>query len=224
MSTMAFAGLVKDVAAVRAHAKELSGVRKNDFVESRKRLSVAKERIFLAETPVGPMIMVYLDAPNAGFSLAQRMASSNAFDKYEIEAIGKMSGMDPTKRPAGPPPHLTFEWTNGKRGKGSMMIAAPVPDVSKLWTFCREMSARYQEHSESRERFGITLERAFYLHDAKMVVVYLEGDDPAAAMEASMKSTAAYDKWFNDQLALVHGIDFRASKPPTPELLVSYDG
>jgi hypothetical protein len=86
------------------------------------------------------------------------------------------------------------------------------------------MTGRYGEHAESRQRHGITLERAFYLHDAKMVAIYLEGDDPAQAVGKSMSSTAAYDKWFTDTASAVHGIDFRAGMPPAPELLVSFDG
>ncbi len=82
---------------------------------------------------------------------------------------------------------------------------------------------RYAEHGEARERSGITLERVFYLHDAKMVAVYIEGDDPAHAMQKAMTSTTGYDKWFIDHASAVHGIDMRAGLPPQPELYYSYD-
>jgi hypothetical protein len=188
-----------------------------------KREACTKQRVFLAETPMGPMLMVYREAPNAGFAMAQLMASSNAFDKFYVESIGKMAGVDITKAPPGPPPHLVFEFVSGKPGKASTMIAAPVPDAAKFWKMCREMTARTSEHRESRERSGITLERAFYLHDAKMAVVYLEGDDPVASMEKAMASTAAYDKWFTGEVAAVHGMDMSAKPPPKPELLHAFD-
>ncbi len=223
MSTIGFVGPVKDVGAVRAFASELNGARKEEYVAAMKRQGCAKERVFLAETPMGPLNLVYRDAPNAGMQMASLSTSSNAFDKFFLESVVKMAGFDFTKAPAGPPSHLAFEWVSGKPGKACTMIGAPVPDASKFWQMCREMSQRQSEHRESRERSGLTLERVFYLHGAKMVAAYLEGDDPAASLQKILSSTATYDKWFTEQLASVHGIDFGAHPPPPPELLVSFD-
>jgi hypothetical protein len=168
--------------------------------------------------------MRYGEGLNSGFAVARMQTSSNAFDKYFLEMMRKMAGVNPAELPAGPSPHLAFEWSNGKVGKASTMIGAPVPEPAKFWQFCREMSARYPEHSESRQRQGITLERSFYLHDAKMVAVYIEGDDPAQVVENAHTSTATYDKWFIERISDVHGIDRSAGAPPRPELLISYDG
>lgn len=224
MSTIAFAGPVKDVAAARSFAGEVNGARRGDFVESRKRLAITKERIFLVDgTPMGAGVMVYAEGLNAGLQMARLRASTNAFDKFYLASVARMSAVDVANAPPGPPPHLVFEWVAGRTAKACTMIAAPVPEPARFWSLCREMTARYAEHGESRSRFGVTLERAFYLHDARMAVVYLEGDDPTAAMEKSMKSDAGYDRWFTDQISAVHGIDFRAQKAPKPELLISYD-
>jgi len=223
MSSIAFVAPVKDIDAARSFAREVSGQRKAEYLESRKRLDVTKERIFLGQSPMGAMILGYSEGINPGFRMAQVAVSQNAFDKFYLASVIKMSGADFTKMPAGPPPHLAFEWTNGKHGKAATMMAAPVPDAAKFWQLCREMSQRYAEHSESRARHGITLERAFLMHDAKMAVVYIEGDDPVAAMERSMASTAGYDKWFTQEISRVHGIDFAAAKPPPPEPLFAFD-
>jgi hypothetical protein len=223
MSTIGFVGPVKDAGAARAFAGEINGARKADYLASLKRSGCTRERVFLSETPMGPMILVYREAVNAGFQMATLAGSSNAFDKFYLESVTKMSGMDLTKVPPGPPPHLVFEWGSGKRAKGCTMIGAPVPDPAKFWKLCREMSMRAAEHRESRERDGTVLEQAFFLHEAKMAAVYMEGDDPHAAMERMMKSTATYDKWFIDQISAVHGIDFRGHALPKPELLVAFD-
>jgi len=223
MSMIGFVGPAKDVAAMRALAQECSGSRKGEFVESRKRAGITKERVFLAETPMGPMVLAYGEGLNAGFQMARFAASSNAFDKHFIETLQKVAGVEFSKLPPGPTPHLAFEWSSGKPGKKCTMIGAPIPEPAKFWAMCREMSRRYPEHGESRERQGVTLERAFVLHDAKMVAVYLEGDDPAHGVGAIMQSSAAYDAWFVQQISAVHGIDFKAGPPPVPELLVSYD-
>jgi hypothetical protein len=223
MSSIGFVGPVKDVEAFKAFAKEVSGARKGEHAESCKRLGITKQRVFLAQTPMGAMVNAYSEGLNAGFFMARLRVSTNAFDKFYLESLNKMTGVKITELPAGPPPNLAFEWANGKPGKASTMIGAPVPDAAKFWQFCREMTMRYAEHGESRERSGITLERAFYMHDAKMVAVYLEGDDPAQAIQKSMTSSAAYDQWFIDQASAVHGIDMRANMPPKPELYTSFD-
>lgn len=224
MSAVGFVGLVKDAEAIRSFAKDVKGGKKAEHAESRKRLGITKERVFLGQTPMGPILLAYSEGVNAGFMMARLRASSNAFDKGFLEMMTKASGVNLAEMPAGPPPHLAFEWKNGKPGKKSTMIGAPVPDPKTFWQFCRDMTARYAEHGESRERHGITLERVFYLHDAKMVAVYIEGDDPVQSIEKSFSSTAAYDKWFMEGTTKVHGIDLSAAKPPAPELLVSYDG
>jgi hypothetical protein len=223
MSMIGFVGPAKDTAAMRALAHECNGPRKSEYVEARRRVGVTKERIFLAETPMGAMVCAYGEGLNAGFQMARYAASNNAFDKFFLESLVKISGVDFAKMPAGPPPHLAFEWSNGKPGKKATMIGAPLAKPAEFWAMCREMTRRYAEHGESRERHGVTLERAFVLHDAKMVAVYVEGDDPAHGVGAVMQSSNDYDKWFADTASAVHGIDFRAGPPPAPELLVSFD-
>jgi hypothetical protein len=223
MSSVGFVGPVKDVEAFKAFAKEIGGARKADYVEACKRHGTTKQRIFLSQTPMGAMVNVYSEGLNAGFFMARLRASSNAFDKFYLESLSKMSGVNMSDIPPGPPPNLAFEWESGQPGKGSTMIGAPVPDASKFWQFCRDLTMRYEEHGESRRRAGITLERVFYLHDAKMVAVYLEGDDPAAGIAKSLSSGLPYDKWFVDHASAVHGIDMSAQPPPKPELYHSFD-
>lgn len=223
MSTIGFAAPVKDVNAARAFAAELKGARRNEYVAAQKRNGCTRERIFVAETPMGPMILGYREAINAGFQFATLASSSNAFDKFYVESIIAMAGRDPMKTPPGPPPHLAFEWASGERARSCTMIVAPMPDVSKFWQMCREMSMRAGDHKESREGHGIVLEQAFYMHDAKMVAVYLEGPGADTAIERMVSSTASYDRWFIEQASAVHGVDFRASAPPKPELLFLFD-
>lgn len=223
MSSIGFVGPVKDVDAFKAFSKEINGARKAEHREACLRHGTTKQRVFLAQTPMGAMLNVYSEGLNAGFFLARLRSSSNAFDKFYLESVIKMTGMNFTELPAGPPPNLAFEWANGKAGKASTMIGMPVPDAAKFWQFCRDITLRYDEHSASREKSGITLERAFYMHDAKMVAVYLEGDDPAGAMEKSFTSSLPYDKWFAEHASAVHGVDISKGLPPRPELYSSFD-
>jgi hypothetical protein len=223
MSTIGFVGPVKDKDHARSFANEIKGARRAEYFAAQKRHGCTRERIFLTDTPMGTMVMAYREATNAGFHMAALSASSNAFDKFWCESIQKIAGVDFSKLPPGPPPHLAFEWTNGRRARSCTMICAPVPDSSKFWKLCREMSMRAADHRESRERHGVVLEQAFYLHEAKMAAVYIEGEDAPTAMARSMQSNAPYDRWFLDQISDVHGIDFRSKAPPATELLVLFD-
>src|SRR5689334_8290315 len=114
MSQIGFVGPVNDVGAMRELAKELNGARKSEYVAQQKRQGCLHERVFLAETPRGPMILAYRDAPNAGFQMARLATSSNAFDKFYLESVIKTAGVDFSKLPPGPPPHLIFEYVSGK--------------------------------------------------------------------------------------------------------------
>jgi hypothetical protein len=223
MSVMAFGAPIKDVNAARELAAELKGDRRAEYVASQRRSGCVRERVFLGESPMGPIQMVYREGLNAGYRVAQLMASSNAFDKYYLETISRISGIDLSTRPAGPISHLAFEWTSGERHRNCTMFMAPVPDASKLWSFLRDVSARPAEHTESRQRMGLCYEQVFYLHDAKMIVGYCEGPDAQKAFSTMLESTSAYDRWFVEQTAVVHGMDLRKQKMTPPELLVLFD-
>ena len=109
MSSIGFVGPLKDVDAFKSFAAEVNGGKKAEYVESRRRLGIEKERVFLMQTPMGPMVSVYTEGLNVGFMMARLRASSAAYDKGFIQALTKMSGVNLTELPAGPPPHLAFE-------------------------------------------------------------------------------------------------------------------
>lgn len=223
MSVMAFGAPIKDVNAARELAATLKGERRADYVASQRRLGCVRERIFLGDSLMGPMQMVYREGINAGFRAAQLMTSSNAFDKFYMESIAKIAGINISSRPAGPPSHLAFEWTSGERSRNCTMFMAPVPDATNLWSFLREVSGRFGEHTESRQAMGLCFEQIFYLHDAKMIVGYLEGPDAQGSYKKMLDSTSTYDRWFVDQTKVVHGVDMRTMEMKAPELLVLFD-
>src|SRR5260370_17976527 len=127
MSSIGFVGPVKDVEAFKSFAKETNGARKAEHHESCKRLGLTKQRVFLAQTPMGAMVNAYSEGLNAGFFFARLRASSHAFDKFYLMSLNNMTGVNITDMPAGPPPNLAFEWANGKAGKSSTMMACPCP-------------------------------------------------------------------------------------------------
>ncbi len=66
-------------------------------------------------------------------------------------------------------------------------------------------------------------ERTFLQHSPQgdMVVVTLEGDDPAGAFAKFGQGTDAFTQWFKAQVKSVHGVDLAAPPPgPPPSLIV----
>jgi hypothetical protein len=85
---------------------------------------------------------------------------------------------------------------------------------------------RYAEFTESRRRYGVH-ERTFLQHTSMgdLVVVTLEGSDPAAAFAAFGKSTDPFAIWFKAQVKEIHGLDLAAAPPfPLPTMIVDSAG
>jgi len=130
-----FVGPAKDPAAMRTLAQECNGARKSEFIESRKRAGITKERVFLAETPMGPMVCAYGEGLNAGFQMARFAASANAFDRHFIESLVKAARNYylATTRPEGGPHMMvvwglwegdTFQFSTGKTSRKARNLAA----------------------------------------------------------------------------------------------------
>jgi hypothetical protein len=62
-------------------------------------------------------------------------------------------------------------------------------------------TSRREEYEASRKRLGIREERVWFqsLPDAEMAVVYWEGDDPRAALQAFASSDDPFDEWLKER-------------------------
>jgi LmbE family N-acetylglucosaminyl deacetylase len=60
---------------------------------------------------------------------------------------------------------------------------------------------RREEYEASRRRLGIREERVWFqsLPDGEMAVVYWEGDDPRAALQAFASSDDPFDEWLRER-------------------------
>jgi hypothetical protein len=103
-------------------------------------------------------------------------------------------------------------------------IAVPVVPgkTEQLRRFIKELNgARHNDFAASRRRLGVR-ERTFFQSTphGDMVVVTLEGDDPAGAFKRFAEANDAFTKWFAQQVKEVHGIDLAQPAPgPLPELV-----
>ena len=78
--------------------------------------------------------------------------------------------------------------------------------------------SRQHEFAESRKNAGVH-ERTFLQSTpmGDLVIVTLEGDDPAASFGRMVGGTDEFSKWFVERAQAVHGIDLahlEAGRPP----------
>lgn len=84
---------------------------------------------------------------------------------------------------------------------------------------------RHAEFTESRRRLGVR-ERTFLQGTpmGDLVIVTLEGDDPARSFGQMVSSTDAFTTWFLARVKAIHGVDLTAPMPGAmPELVVDSD-
>ena len=99
-------------------------------------------------------------------------------------------------------------------------IAIPIipGKMDAFRSFIAELTGpRKAEFAASRRRLKVR-ERTFQQHTPQgdMVVVTLEGDDPAAAFMKFGEGSDAFTQWFKKQVMDVHGVDLAAPPPGPP--------
>jgi hypothetical protein len=105
-----------------------------------------------------------------------------------------------------------------------MAVAFPIaPGKTADW---REFMAalngpRHAEFAESRRRAGVH-ERTFLQATpmGDLVIVTLEGDDPAGSFGQMVGAKDAFTTWFLDQVKAVHGVDLSVPMTEAPSTLV----
>jgi hypothetical protein len=104
-------------------------------------------------------------------------------------------------------------------------MAVPImPGKTDQWRrFVGELNGpRHNEYEASRRRLGVH-ERAFFQSTPQgdVVIVTLEGTDPADAFRRLGSGTDDFTRWFVAQVKEIHGIDLSQPMPgPMPELAV----
>jgi hypothetical protein len=105
-----------------------------------------------------------------------------------------------------------------------MAVAFPIaPGKTAEWhAWMEEINGpRHQEFAESRRLAGVH-ERT-YLQATPMgdlVIVTLEGDDPARSFGQMVAAKDAFTTWFLERAKAIHGIDLTAPMTEAPSKLV----
>ena len=109
-----------------------------------------------------------------------------------------------------------------------MAVVFPIqPGMKGEWReFMSELNgARRAEFVDSRERAGVR-ERTFLqaIPMADVVVVTLEGDDPARSFAQIVRTRSPFMKWFKERALAIHGVDITAPIAAPPSELVADTG
>ena len=205
--------------------------RDDEYRESRRRQGVHLERAYEMPTPMGTLVIAYIESDRPFGEVNAEMAKSDLqIDRDFLNKIQEVHGFDTTQPAPGPPPEVVGDWvdptvTQRKRG---FAFAAPLrpgaEDAARA--FAKEaFQTRADEHTASRRALGFTRELVTLNHGPQggVVGVYLEGDDPVEGNRRFAASRGAYDVWFKDRCKEIFPpeIDFNEPVPPVTEIFDS---
>jgi hypothetical protein len=84
----------------KSYIEEMNGPRNKERIESRKRVRLNVERVWLQHTPVGDFAVVYWEGKDIGEIFDGLMKSETPFDKwFRDKILVEIHGMDLSKLP-----------------------------------------------------------------------------------------------------------------------------
>jgi hypothetical protein len=196
----------------------------DQYRESRKRLGTTMERVYLQATPMGSIVIAYVETEHSFADWMKALLTSDLeVDRKFIDLTAEIHGVDVRQPLAGPPPETIGEWVDPQvttRTKGLAFVTPVIPgrdDAGKA--FAREaFVTRRAEFIESRKSFGQNAE-VVTLNVTPMgslICGYLEGPDPVEGNRRFAASTRPYDVWFKDQLKGLFPPEVDLGKPLPP--------
>lgn len=205
----------------RRFAQQISGPRRKEMAESRQAKAVTRESSWLQPSPMGEILLVYLEGDDILKANREFAASQTPFDTWFKQEVMAFTGVDYSQ----PLPEGTFEplfETPMVGQRSSLAIALPVApgqtEHLKRWAQ-EQYGARRNEFQDFLRRAGIARAGIYLAHTPQgdFAIQYSEADDPPATYRYFATSTHTYDQWNREQLATIHGVDFTQPMPALPE-------
>jgi hypothetical protein len=198
----------------------------DEYRESRGRLGITVERVFLQQTPMGAVVLAYLESDRDLETTTRLLAASDLeVDRRFIDMVAEVHGIDMRQPPPGPPPETVAEWVDPDvttRKRGHAFIVPLRPDkIEAVRAFTREAFIdRVLELTESRRALGLNVNVATLSSNpmGDFLCVYREGDDTERASREFAASDRPFDRWFKDRLAELTEVDFNQPMPPVQQL------
>lgn len=81
--------------AWKSAVAEMSGARRNEYIEARKGLGITKEVVCLQQTPHGDYVCVYIEAADVSQIMQNMIKATDPFHTWFVQAVLKdCHGMD----------------------------------------------------------------------------------------------------------------------------------
>ncbi len=91
--------------------QELSGSRRPEYEESRRRLGITRECVWVAQILQGEIAIVYLEAEELAQVILQLAASDLPFDRWFRQQLQEVHGLDVTQpKVVAPSTEVIFDW------------------------------------------------------------------------------------------------------------------
>ena len=208
--------------------------RSSEYRESRERLGVHMERAYEMPTPMGNFVIAYLEGDHEfGETLGMMTQSPLDIDRFFLEQVKDIHGVDTSQPPQGEPPEVLADWVDETAGSGrkrGLAFCAPIMPgtADRGRAFAKEAwGTRAAELAESRRQKGLTREFVMLNHtpNGDVVAVYLEGDDPVEGNRQFAASRSDFDLWFRDECKAIFPpeVNFDEPLPPITELFDSQE-
>ena len=206
----------------RAPADALRG-REAEYEESRARHGVTMERAYEQPTPMGTLVVAYIESER-GFAetMAALAGSDLAVDRDFMAALRDVHGFDPAEMSAAPPPEVVGEWWDEEapeRQPGLAFCAPLLPGrTDAARAFIHEaFVTRRDELAAAWRELGLRGEVCTIVQTPQgdMTCVYVEGPDPERSNRLFAASQSPFMAWYRAQLMTVlpPGIDFNEAMP-----------
>jgi hypothetical protein len=175
------ADLVRIAEYFRAHPAE--------YAESRRRSGVTLERAYLQKTPMGMFVIGYQETTGSVADTMGALAKSALpIDRFFVENVLDLHGIDLTQPMPGPEPEVVGEWVDPAattRGRGMAFSAPMIPGTEERGRTWAAATFASPAMTESRRALGQNVEVVTVLHtpDGPVCAVYLEGGDPFGISE-----------------------------------------
>jgi len=208
-------------------AKQISGARHKEMDESRRSLGQTRETTWVQSTPMGDMLLVYLEGNDSQRANERFAASMTPFDVWFKAEAKTFTGVDFGQPLPKGFVEIGVESTLGTTHEASLAVAFLVlPGKTDAWRrVAKEVAGERRKDLEAHDkRYNLVREYWYLQHTPQgdVAIAYLEGKDPAAAFKSWAASNEPFDKWEKDQFAVIHGIDFSKPLPGLPEPLFDW--
>jgi len=90
--------------------KEIQTEKKEEFKEFNSRMNLTGHKVWLAQTPNGPMAIVMHEGPGEADFMKNIATSEHPFDQWFKNKVSEFHGIDFSQPPPGPMPELLLDW------------------------------------------------------------------------------------------------------------------